>query len=134
MHRHKSIATKIFFCIFISILCLYFYKYSPAYRQESGKRHLLLTVGVLSKLSAISRRVAIRETWWNVCRENTDKVECTFFTDTISEDLNQKNRSVYVEEREKNDDLVYMPFKGSTNLCCFKNILSQLVSLIQKGR
>ena len=76
-----------------------------------GKRRVLLVVGVLSKLSAISWRVAIRETWMNVCKENVDKVVCKFFTDEI-DFLPKKNQTLYLEEKEKNDDLVYMPFQG----------------------
>ena len=48
--------------------------------QTLPKRRLLLTVGVLSKRSATSRRTAIRETWFKECKDNNDKVVCMFFT------------------------------------------------------
>ena len=82
------------------------------WKTKNGKRRLLLTVGVLTELSLISRRAAIRATWFNTCRENKESVVCTFFTDTIDQDLSKDERRLYLWEKETYGDLLYMPFKG----------------------
>ena len=71
------------------------------------KKKLLLTVGVLSKLSAVSRRMAIRATWFTVCKDNVDKVDCTFFTDTP-----EISQAYLMDEKEEYNDTVYMPYHG----------------------
>ena len=68
------------------------------------KKRYLLTVGVLSKPSAKERRMAIRKTWFNVCKDNKDKVLCKFFTDFTPE--NERS------EQTEFKDLEYMPYKG----------------------
>ena len=70
------------------------------------KRRLLLAVGILSKLSALSRRMAIRTTWFNVCKDNVEKVDCTFFTDVPK--VTQAN----LTKEEEYNDIVYMPYHG----------------------
>ena len=85
----------------------------PTPTPPTIKRYVRLVVGVLSKLSAMSRRDAIRATWFQVCRENRDHVVCTFFTDSFNETSMQQ--SMYANEKMINDDLVYMPIKGGLN-------------------
>ena len=75
--------------------------------SKSAKKKLLLTVGVLSKLSATERRLAIRTTWFKVCKDNVDKVVCRFFTD-----LPKKYQGSYYDEEIEYNDVEYMPFQG----------------------
>ena len=70
-------------------------------------KQLLLTVGVLSRLSAIDRRMAIRTTWFHVCKDNVDKIVCKFFTDSP-----QKDQAYYDDEQTDYNDVEYMPFQG----------------------
>ena len=56
---------------------------SPARKNDlgnSGKRKLLLFVGIHSAPSRLDRRNAIRETWMKECQTNPDAV-CRFITD-----------------------------------------------------
>ena len=71
----------------------------------------MLTVGVLTQMSQIDRRMAIRETWFKVCKENTDKVDCVFFTDGDEKSA--------IDERDKFGDLVHMQTKGVINFSLF---------------
>ena len=75
--------------------------------ESNTKNRLLLTVGVLSKLSDIERRMAIRSTWFTVCKDNMDKVVCKFFTD-----LPPKDQAYLNDEKEEYNDVEYMPYKG----------------------
>ena len=107
----------IFFYVSIGSLLLYciFHSITWPTLQESEidtSKQYLLTVGVLSKLSAVSRRTAIRETWFKVCKENLNKVVCKFFTDSVGMKLPKKKRKSYLQEEEKYGDLIFMPYKG----------------------
>ena len=75
--------------------------------ESNTNKRLLLTVGVLSKLSDIERRMAIRSTWFTVCKNNMDKVVCKFFTD-----LPPKDQAYLNDEKEEYNDVEYMPYKG----------------------
>ena len=77
-------------------------------KQTNGKTHTLLAIGILSKLTDINRRKAIRLSWLQICHNNTEKVICRFFSDSV----NNQSKQIYVEEKEKHTDIVHMPIKG----------------------
>ena len=70
-------------------------------------KSVLLVVGILSKLSAISRRESIRFTSMRDCESRSESVICRFFTDKI----NTTNKTAKSEQFE-NDDMIFMPYKG----------------------
>ena len=70
-------------------------------------KSVLLVVGILSKLSAISRRESIRFTWMRDCKSRSESIICRFFTDKI----NTTNKAAKSEQFE-NDDMIFMPYEG----------------------
>ena len=84
--------------------------YKTEIKRQGGKKHILLVMGILSKLTAINRRTAIRDTWYQICLQNPSKVKCRFFTDKIRN--NTKNKDKYIKEMRQHTDLEYMPYGG----------------------
>ena len=84
--------------------------YKTEIKRQGGKKHILLVMGILSKIIAINRRTAIRETWYQICLQNPSKVKCRFFTDKIRN--NTKNKDKYIKEMRQHVDLEYMPYRG----------------------
>ncbi len=84
--------------------------------EEKGrqKKHLILFIAVLNKITAIGRRSAVRETWMTLCDSFEGRVACKFFTDTL-EDLPQVQQQSIKNEAHEHKDMLFMPLKGKSN-------------------
>ena len=83
----------------------------PQLTEPKGKKHITLAVGILSKLTAHSRRDSIRFTWFKMCQRRPHEVVCKFFTDVPSEE-NEKIKNRTLEEERENQDMLFMPYRG----------------------
>lgn len=78
--------------------------------RKNEKKPVKLVVGILSILTALNRRNAIRLSWFQVCVKNPKDLACVFFTDSFDEQ--NATNTAYLEEQQRNNDLQYMPYRG----------------------
>lgn len=79
---------------------------------KENQRHVVLVVGILSKLTAFSRRESIRLTWMRKCEIEKSLVECYFFSDDYTNSTQHIKERILKEETE-NKDIIFMPYKGT---------------------
>ena len=78
---------------------------------NNRKPHLLVYIAIMSKFTAIERRMAVRSTWMKTCKLYPKDAVCRFFTDQVK-GQNQTYQVEVSQESKMYKDLSFMPYKG----------------------